>query len=312
MLGSARPMAERVVLESSSRRSSELSNLRFALIVSIPVLLFLLLVVAYPLAYALYLSFNQIQFFGGYSAEWAGFTNYVNVVKDGDFWSSLWLTLVFTLETVILTIAVGMALALILKRLPQGWRWLRALIILPWAVSPYGAGIFFGYLGRGQTGVGTALANMFGSSATINFISAQFVIPYLAIGAAWNMGPLVAFFLLANMLTIPLRLYDLARIDRMTPLETFWHVTLPPLRFTLFVFTCITTVLAMKTFDYIFTETQGGPGSASSVLTYTLYKISFVNLDLGYGAAMSFFLLAVILVSTGMIYLLWGRREERR
>ena len=160
--------------------------------------------------------------------------------------------------------------------------------------------------------MGTALANMFGSSATINFISAQFVIPYLAIGAAWNMGPLVAFFLLANMLTIPPRLYDLARIDRMTPLETFWHVTLPPLRFTLFVFTCITTVLAMKTFDYIFTETQGGPGSASSVLTYTLYKISFVNLDLGYGAAMSFFLLAVILVSTGMIYLLWGRREERR
>ena len=202
MLGSARPIAERVVLKSSLRRSSELSNLRFALIVSIPVLLFLLLVVAYPLAYALYLSLNQIQFFGGYSAEWAGFTNYVNVVKDGDFWSSLWLTLVFTLETVILTLSVGMALALILKRLPQGWRWLRALIILPWAVSPYGAGIFFGYLGRGQTGVGTALANMFGSSATINFISAQFVIPYLAIGAAWNMAPLVAFFLLANMSTI--------------------------------------------------------------------------------------------------------------
>ena len=262
MLGSARPIAERVVLESSSRRSSELSNLRFALIVSIPVLLFLLLVVAYPLAYALYLSFNQIQFFGGYSAEWAGFTNYVNVVKDGDFWSSLWLTLVFTLETVILTLAVGMALALILKRLPQGWRWLRALIILPWAVSPYGAGIFFGYLGRGQTGVGTALANTFGSSATINFISAQFVIPYLAIGEAWNMAPLVAFFLLANMLTIPRRLYDLARIDRMTPLENFLHVTLPPLRFTLFVFTCITTVLAMKMFDYVYTESQGGPGTA--------------------------------------------------
>jgi multiple sugar transport system permease protein len=307
MVDNARLMAESVPSESSLRRSFELSNLRFALIVSIPVLLFLLLVVAYPLAYALYLSFNQIQFFGGYSAEWAGFSNYVNVVKDGDFWSSLQLTLLFSFETVVLTLAVGMTLALILRRLPKGWRWLRAVIILPWAVSPYGAGIFFGYLGRGQTGLGTALA-----SATINLISDRYVMAYLALGAAWNMGPLVAFFLLANMLTIPARLYDLARIDRMTPLETFWNVTLPPLRFTLFVFTCITTVLAMKTFDYIFTETQGGPGSASSVLTYTLYKISFVNLDLGYGAAMSFFLLAVIIISTGMIYLLWGRREERR
>ena len=60
------------------------------------------------------------------------------------------------------------------------------------------------------------------------------------------------------------------------------------------------------------TAISGGPGGASSVLTYTLYKISFVNLDLGYGAAMSFFLLAVILVSTGILYFLWGRKEERK
>jgi len=289
-----------------------MSDLRFALIIAIPVLLFLIVVVAYPLAYAFYLSFNDVRFFGGYSADWVGGQNYAKVVADGDFWASLRLTLIFSAETVVLTLAVGMALALILRRLPHGWRWLRALIILPWAVSPYGAGIFFGDLGRGQTGIGTAIASLFGSHATFSFISANFVMEYLAVGAAWNMAPLVAFFLLANMLTIPPRLYDLARIDRMSSFETFRHVTLPPLRFTLFVFTCIVAVLAMKTFDYIFTETQGGPGSASSVMTYTLYKISFINLDLGYGAAMSFFLLGAILVSTGLLYALWGRREERQ
>jgi multiple sugar transport system permease protein len=305
-------MATSVRSDPVARQPSEMSNLQFALIVSIPVLLFLVVVVAYPLAYALYLSFNDIQFFGGYSADWVGFKNYVDVVFDQSFWSSLRLTLLFSFEAVVLTLLVGMALALILRRLPPGWRWLRAFIILPWAVSPYGAGIFFGYLGKGQTGIGTAIANMFGSHATVNFISAEFVAEYLAVGAAWNMAPLVAFFLLANMLTIPPRLYDLAKIDRMSPLETFWHVTLPPLRFTIFVFTCITAVLAMKTFDYIFTETQGGPGSASAVLTYTLYKISFVDLNLGYGAAMSFFLLAVILAATAALYLLWGRREESR
>jgi multiple sugar transport system permease protein len=293
-------------------RRSEISTLSFALIISIPVLIFLLIVVAYPLAYAFYLSFHEIRFFGGYSAEWVGLKNYAAVFYDNSFWASLGRTLRFTVETVILTISVGLALALILRNLPYTWRWLRALIILPWAVSPYGAGIFFAYLGRGQTGIGTSVAAMFGSSQTVNLISAGYVIEYLAVGAAWNMAPLVAFFLLANMLTTPPRLYDLAKIDQMSRFETFWHVTLPPLRFTIFVFSCITTVLAMKTFDYIFTETQGGPGSASTVLTYTLYKISFINLDLGYGAAMSFFLLAVILGSTGLIYVLWGRKEERR
>ena len=306
------PTTAETVSPAAPHLPSEMSDLRFALVISIPVLLFLVVVVAYPLGYALYLSFNEIRFFGGYSAEWVGLANYVKVFGDGAFWASSWRTLLFAAESVVLTLAVGMGLALILRDLPSHWRWLRALIILPWAVSPYGAGIFFSYLGRGQTGIGTAVAAMFGSDATVNFISANHVMKYLAVGAAWNMAPLVAFFLLANMLTTPRRLYDLAKIDRMSWLETFWHVTLPPLRFTLFVFSCITTVLAMKTLDYIFTETQGGPGSASTVLTYTLYKVSFINLDLGYGAAMSFFLLALILGSTGLIYLVWGRREQRR
>jgi multiple sugar transport system permease protein len=295
-----------------TQRTAEISNLGFALLISIPVLLFLVIVVAYPLAYAFYLSFNEIRFFGGYSAEWVGLKNYLAVIHDHSFWMALGRTLRFTIETVILTLGVGLGLALILKNLPRGWRWLRALIILPWAVSPYGAGIFFAYLGRGQTGIGTAVAAMFGSSQTVNLISADFVVEYLALGAAWNMAPLIAFFLLANMMTTPVRLYDLAKIDQLSRFETFRHVTLPPLRFTIFVFSSINTVLAMKTFDYIFTETQGGPGSASSVLTYTLYKISFVNLDLGYGAAMSFFLLAVILGSTGALYFLWGRKEARQ
>jgi multiple sugar transport system permease protein len=131
----------------------------------------------------------------------------------------------------------------------------------------------------------------------------------LAIGSAWNLAPLVAFFLLANMTAIPGRLYDLAAIDRMTQWETFSNVTLPPLRYTLFVFACIVTVFSLKAFDYIFTAARGGPGDASAVLTYQLYKVSFVNLDLGYGAAMSFFLLAIILVATTLIYVFWGRQE---
>ena len=207
-----------------AQRSAELSTFSFALIVSIPVLLFLLIVVAYPLAYALYLSFNEIRFFGGYSADWVGLQNYSKVLSDQTFWSSLGKTFRFTVETVVLTLAVGLGLALILKHLPGKWRWLRAMIILPWAVSPYGAGIFFAYLGRGQTGVGTAVAAMFGSSQTINLFSARFVVEYLAVGAAWNMAPLVAFFLLANMLTTPERLYDLAKIDQMSRLETFWQI----------------------------------------------------------------------------------------
>jgi multiple sugar transport system permease protein len=296
---------------SAARQNTEMSNLQFALLVAVPVLLFLVIVVAYPLGYALWISFQEIGFFGGYTAEFVGLRNYQTVLSDPDFWRSLWISVRFTAETVMLTLLIGLGLAIVLRDLPPALRWLRAIIIIPWAVSPYGAGILFSYLGRGQTGLGTSLAALFGSEETINLIAANGVIEFLAIGAAWNMAPLLAFFLLASMITTPKRLYDLAAIDQMTRYETFWHVTLPPLRFTLFVFTCITTVLSLKAFDYIYTMTQGGPGNASAVLTYQLYKVSFVNLNLGYGAAMSFYLLAFILLSTFLIYLIWGRERRR-
>ena len=77
----------------------------------------------------------------------------------------------------------------------------------------------------------------------------------------------------------------------------------------LFVFTAIVSVLSLKVFDYIFTQTGGGPGLASATLTYQIYKESFINLNLGYGAALSFYLLVLILAVTFALYFVWGRRE---
>jgi multiple sugar transport system permease protein len=291
------------------RGAGEISNFQFAALVSLPVLVFLLLVVAYPLGYALWMSFHEIGFFGGYRADFVGWKNYVAVLNDPEFWHSMLVSIRFTVESVILTLLVGLGLALTLNSVARKGQWLRAIVIAPWAVSPYGAGILFSYMGRGQTGLGTFIASALGFDTTVNFLQRNIIVEVLAVGNAWNTAPLVAFFLLANMAAIPKRLYDLAAIDRMTAFETFRHVTLPPLRFTLFVFACIVTVFSLKAFDYIFTMSRGGPGNASAVLTYQLYKISFVNLDLGYGAAMSFFLLALTLIATTLIYLLWGRRE---
>ena len=293
------------------RRTKELSNLQFALLLAVPVVCFLLLVVAYPLGYALWLSVESIQFFGGYQADFVGLDNYRDVLNDAAFWNSTVVAIRFTVESVILTLLIGLGLALILNRPMRGRTLWRAIVILPWAISPYGAGILFQYLIQGQTGLATALAHLFGSQDAVNLMTVRWIVELLAIGNAWTVAPLLAFFLLASMATTPTRLYDLAAIDRMTRWEVFRHVTLPPLRFTLFVFTCIITVLSLRTFDYIYTMSRGGPGDASEVLTYQLYKISFQDLNLGYGAAMSVYLRAMILAATTLLYLLWGRREAQ-
>ena len=290
----------------------EMSDTRFAFVIGLPVFVFLVVVVAYPLGYSIFMSLHQITFFGGYKTKFVAFENFVKVWNDKTFWNSLWVTIRFTAESVALTMVLGLLLALLLNQRFRFAGLIRTAIFLPWCVSAYAAGLMFGQLVKGQTGIFTALSFALGYDQPIDFMTRAAVIEVLAVGNAWLMAPLVAFFILANMKTIPERLYHLAAIDRLSRFETFRYVTLPPLQFSLFVFTSITTVLSMKLFDFIFVMTGGGPGTASATLTYQIYKRSFKDLNLGYGAAMSFYLLALILGSTFLIYLVWGRRVSNQ
>ena len=293
------------------RRRTAFSNLQFAILMASPVILFLFLVVAYPLGYALWMSLHDIIFFGGYRAVPVGADHYLAVFDDPVFWRALGVSVRFTVMSVVLTLAIGLGLGLIVSRQFPGAALVRTLIILPWGCSLYGTGIMFSQLSRGQTGLLTWLSYALGFDEPVNLITEAWVVEILALGNAWNLAPLVGFFLGASIAAIPRRLYDMAVIDRLGPMARFVHVTLPPIHFSLFVFTAISTVLSLKLLDYIIVFTRGGPGAASSTLTYELYEISFIDLNLGYGAAMSFLLLVLIIGSTLLLYALWGRRAEK-
>jgi len=292
-------------------RSRELTDGQFALVIGIPVIALLVAIVFYPFAYSLWLSLQKIVMFGGYRASFVGLDNYVAVLGDRAFWWSAWVTARFVVETTVLTICLGLAMALILNRQLVMGGLVRTLFLLPWCVSLYSAGVMFAYLSRGQTGVVTAVAAAFGFDGTLDFMRRETIVEVLAVGSAWTMAQLVGSFLLSNLKTIPKRLYDLAAVDQLSAWETFRFVTLPPLRFSLFVFTCVVGILSAKIFDFIFVLSGGGPGNASATLVYEIYKTSFKQNDLGRGAAMSFLLLAFMIASTLTLYVLWGRRERQ-
>jgi len=295
----------------SRPQKSEISDFQFALLLAGPVILFLGIVMVYPLFYSVWLSFQKMRFFGGLKIKFVGFGNFLKVLQDGKFWDSLGTSLQFTAESVIFAMLLGLGFALVLSRPFPFRNIVRSIIILPWAVSLYGTGIMFAYMLRGQTSLLTSLVNHLGFETSINLLSSVGSLHVLSLANAWNMAPLVTFFLVANISTIPERLYHLAAIDRLDRFETFRHVTLPPLQFTLFVMTCITAVLSYKCYDLIACSTQGGPGRTTQTLTLELTKISFTNRHMGYGAAMSFFLLATILSTTFGLYYLWGKRIDK-
>lgn len=292
-------------------RIAELSNLQFAVLLTLPVVAFLIVVIGYPLGYAVWVSLQKVTFFGGLQMEFIGAKNYIDVFNSPAFWHSVIISLRFTVESVIFTLLIGLGISLVLAEPFKGKGLVRTLVILAWAVSRYGAAVMFRYLWRGRTGFFTALSYLLGINTTVNFLNKDTVLEVLAIGNAWNFAPLVAFFLLASIETVPTRLYDLAKIDRFGAFKRFFYVTLPYLRYTLFVFTAIITVLSLRTFDYIFVQTEGGPAMRSATLTYEIYKESFINFSWGYGAAMSFYLLALIIGITMLLFVVWGRRESR-
>jgi multiple sugar transport system permease protein len=180
-------------------RAAQLSNLQFALLLSLPVLLFLLLVMAYPMGFALWLSLHDVHFvFGKMQAEWAGLDNFTRVLTSPEFWHSIGVSIRFTVESVILTMVIGLALALVMNLETRHRGLIRTVIILPWAVSLYGTGVMWFYLARGQSGLATATAYALGFDRAVSFITSRSVVELLALANAWNMAPLVAFFLLAT------------------------------------------------------------------------------------------------------------------
>ena len=242
--------------------------------------------------------------------------NYRDILLSDEFWWSTLVTIRFVLLSVAFTMTIGLGLALLMNRVKRWRAILGTIIILPWSVSLYGAGVMWQYLSRGQTGVVTSIVNrVLGhdvpeTATEYSLISSRHIVDLLALGNAWNLAPLVAFFLLASLQTIPSRLYDLAMIDRLSVWARFVHVTLPPLRYSLFAFTTITLILSMKLLDFIYVMSAGGPGDASATLSFRLFELAFRQSNYGYSAAMSFYLLFLIVGCALGLLFFWGRKLE--
>jgi len=298
------------------KNSGELTPQQFAMILSLPVIIFMLLIMAYPFGYALWLSFREVSLFGGFSTQYVGLQNYSEALGSKRFWRAMSTTFRFVGFSVIFAVSIGLALALLMNKVKRGLAVLGTIIILPWSVSLYGAGVMWQYLVRGQTGFVTALVNnITGTTDTqsaieYSLLKKEWIVELIALANAWNLAPLVAFFLLANLKTIPKRLYDLATIDKLSTWQKFIHVTLPPLKYSLFVFTTIVFILSMKLLDFIFVIAQGGPGGASTTMSYYVYELAFRQTNYGFSAAVSFYLLFLIIVGALSLYVFWGRKLD--
>ena len=276
---------------------------RFAFALLAPALLILVLTTTAPLVYLLWTSLQRVDLSMPWLSGFAGADNFVRMGGDPRFWSSLWLTLIYTGTTVVLQVAIGLALALLVLQIPRGQGALRVAAILPIVLAPVVVGLFwrtfvlspdFGLVDLVTRALGLGSHNWLGDPrlALISVIAIH----------TWQWTPFAFLVMLASLSSLPPDIFEAARIDRANAWQRFRRITLPLIRPAIVIVLIMRTMIALSAFAAIFAATGGGPGTATEILNLYAYRTSFSELNLGYGSALAVVLLAITLAISFLMF----------
>lgn len=268
-------------------------------------------VIIYPVIRTLIISFFDVNSALATVTPFVGLQNYTRTLTNPAFWSPMGRTLYFTIVSTALELGFGLIVAGLLNAKLRA-RWLfRAIVVIPWAIPTIvNAAMWKGILSA-QYGALNALLTQLG---VIHEYQAWLGDPMTALNMViladvWKTTPLVAFFLLAGLNSIPAELYDAAKIDRAGWPRIFRSIVLPMLVPSISIVLVLRTIEAFKVFDIIYAMTRGGPVNGTQTIAYYAYVTAFSDQNFGLGSALSFLIVLVILVLT-TVYLRLLRRSE--
>ena len=278
---------------------------RFAAALLAPAFLALLATTTFPLMFLVWTSAFRMDLAMPFADGFVGLENYRALLTDDRFWSSLLVSLVYTSATVVLQVALGLALALLVMDMKRGQGWFRVVAILPVVLSPAVVGMIwrtfmlapdFGIVDYLAINAGIGSRNWLGDPllAMISVIVIH----------TWQWTPFAFMVLLASLASLPEDIYEAARLDRASALHRFRPITLPLLRPAIVMVVIMRTMVALTAFAAIFTVTGGGPGTATEILNLYAYRKSFTELSIGYGSALAVALLIVTLLISGILFAL--------
>ncbi|MFF7791241.1 ABC transporter permease subunit [Streptomyces sp. NPDC007991] len=257
----------------------------------LPALIFTMVVTQLPFVATLVISTFQWNILRPDDRHFTGLSNYTFVFTDERLRSAVVNTVVLTASVVLLSVLLGLGLALLLDRRFPGRGLARTLLIAPFLVMPVAGALLwkhalynpdYGLL----NGTLNAVYRLFGADngPTVDWIS-TFPMPALVIALVWQWTPFMMLILLAGLQAQPGDVLEAARVDGASALQTFRHITLPHLRQYIELGIVLGAIFVVQTFDAVFTITQGGPGSQTTNLPYEIYLTMFRKFEYGQAAA---------------------------
>ena len=254
----------------------------------LPALILLLLVFAYPILRAFWLSLFTQNLGTQLKLVFSGLDNYGRMVGDGRFWQSMWNTTIFTFGSVFLELILGMGVALVLNQAFRGRGIVRTISLLPWALPTALMGLAWAWIFNDQYGVVNDILRRIGVIDTgISWLGDPTLAMIAVILAdVWKTTPFIALLLLAGLQSISGDLYEAHSIDGATAWQSFWKITVPLLMPQIVIALLFRFAQAFGIFDLIQVMTGGGPAGATETVSIYIYGTVMRYLDFGYGAAL--------------------------
>jgi sorbitol/mannitol transport system permease protein len=254
----------------------------------LPALVFLIIVTQLPFVATLVISFLRWNALSPQTRGWAGIDNYKKVFTDSALRSSVLFTIVLTATVVIVSLALGLAIALLLDRTFFGRGLVRTLMITPFLIVPVAAALLFKHGIYNPSygllnGTLTWIWDLFGGTAPQpDWLTNH---PKIMVEAQliWQWTPFMMLILLAGLQSRDPEVMEAANVDGATAWQTFTHLTLPHMRQYLELGALLGTIFIIQNFDAVFVITSGGLGTAN--LPYTIYQTFFSAHDYGLASA---------------------------
>lgn len=261
----------------------------------LPAVLFVVVMMVFPVIYTLFLSFTNWNLTTGAPLRVVWLRSFERVLKEPRFLDALARTFSFTALAIAAETTLGLALALLLNREFRGKGLVKLFLLLPLVATPVAIGIVWNLFFDPTIGLANWLLTTLGFSKSAWVSAPGTVIPSLVLVDIWQWTPMITLIVLAGLAGLSPEPYESARVDGANAFQIFSRITMPMIAPTLLTAMILRTVDALKTYDIIFSMTGGGPGYASETLNIMAYKYSFEYFRMGQSSVILVFLFLIVL-----------------
>ena len=263
----------------------------------LPIVVFTLLLLAYPMLYSLTLSFRDatVDTFVSGDMPFNWFANYQQTLSSGTFWQALVNTIIFTFCSILFQFTIGFLLALFFQNRFPLKNVLIALLLIPWIAPVLTAAYTFKGLFN-EVGPVNQVAHWFGIPGLPWLALPGFALAGTIVANIWIGFPFNFILLYAGMRSIPIEVYEAAKIDGARFWKRVAYITLPMLKPVSVAVLTLGTIYTVKVFDLVFIMTGGGPANGTQLLSTYAYQVGFSVLNFGEAAAIATLMVVLVLL----------------